>query len=115
MLKSVFQKIIDKGVKVFIITKHPEEHDEGMADHSEVGVRFFEALGVQVLLCDGGHHRKLAMIDRKLFWEGSLDILSQSHSREFMRRIASKKLSGDMFEFLRYNKTSKNKCKKSSS
>jgi len=58
-------------------------------------------LGVQVLLCVGNHHRKLAILDRKILWEGSLNILSQTHSREIMRRIDSSKLTGEMFKFLK--------------
>lgn len=103
LLRPTFEKLIDRGIKVYIITKDPKEHDEVMLEQSEAGIRYFEILGPQVLLCRGGHHRKLAMIDRKVFWEGSLNILSQSHSREFMRRIDSKRLAGELFEFLKYD------------
>lgn len=103
-LKPVFGKLVGRGVNVFVITKSPEEHDDYMAEQSRAGIDYFEVLGVQVLLCGGGHHRKLAMIDRKILWEGSLNILSQSHSREFMRRIDSQKLTEEMFRFLRYYK-----------
>lgn len=101
-LKPIFERLVARGVKVFIVTKSPDELDEVMSEHSEAGIRFFEALGAQVLLCEG-HHRKLAMIDQKLLWEGSLNILSQTHSREFMRRIESQKLTEEMFKFLKYD------------
>jgi len=74
-----------------------------LSEHSEAGIAYFEGLGAQVLLCEG-HHRKLAMIDKNVLWEGSLNILSQTHSREFMRRIESKKLTQEMFKFLKYDK-----------
>ncbi len=61
-------------------------------------------MGVQVLLCSGNHHRKLAIIDRKILWEGSLNILSQVRSREIMRRIEGKELAIQMFKFLRLEK-----------
>lgn len=102
-LKPVFEKMVKKGIKVFIITRHPDEHDKVMAGQAEAGIHYFEVLGVQVLLCDGGHHRKLATIDRKILYEGSLNILSQSHSREFMRRIESRKLTEELFKFLRFD------------
>ena len=102
-LKPVFEQMIAKGVRVYVLTRHPDEHDLDMAEQAEAGIRYFEGLGVQVLLCDGNHHRKLAMIDREILWEGSLNILSQSHSREFMRRIESKELTQEMFNFLKYN------------
>lgn len=104
MLKPVFEKLIARGVQVFIMTRDPHEHEEFMAKQAEAGIRYFEILGVQVLLCGGGHHRKLAIIDRKVLWEGSLNILSQSHSREFMRRIESKNLTEELFKFLKFDR-----------
>ncbi len=102
MLKPVFERLIARGIQVYILTRHPQEHDIDMLVQAEAGIRYFEDLGVQVLLCDGNHHRKLAMIDREILWEGSLNILSQSHSREFMRRLDSNKLAEEMFNFLKY-------------
>lgn len=102
-LKPTFEKLEKRGVKVFIITREPTEHDTIMAKQSETGIRYFEELGHQVLLVGGGHHRKLAMIDRKILWEGSLNILSQSQSREFMRRIESRMLAEELFEFLKFD------------
>ena len=103
MLKSVFEKLVDRNVQVFIMTRDPKEHEEFLSKQAEAGVRYFEVLGIQVLLCSGGHHRKLAMIDRKVLWEGSLNILSQSYSREFMRRIESRQLTEELFKFLKFN------------
>lgn len=104
ILKPVFEKLMGRGVQVYIITKASQEHDALMAEQSEAGIRYFECLGLQVLLIKGGHHRKLAMIDRKVLWEGSLNILSQSSSREFMRRIESRKLTEELFQFLQFDK-----------
>ncbi len=102
-MKQFFEKLVKKGVKVVIITKNPAELDLIMSEQSEAGIAYFEGLGIQVLLC-ADHHRKLAMIDRKYLWEGSLNILSQTHSREFMRRIESTTLTQEMFRFLKYDK-----------
>ena len=102
-LKSTFELLIKRGVEVFIVTKYPEEQDELMSEQSEAGIRYFEALGGQVLLCEG-HHRKLAQIDRKIVWKGSLNILSQTHSREFMEREDNKEKAEALFKFLNYDK-----------
>jgi hypothetical protein len=104
-LKTIFDKLAKRGVRIYIITRYPHEHDQVMAEQSEAGIRYFEGLGAQVLLCEG-HHRKLAIIDRILLWEGSLNILSQTHSREFMRRFNSKEEAERTFKFLRYNEVS---------
>lgn len=103
MLKPLFESLVIRNVQVFIMTRLPQEHDDFMSEQAEEGIRYFEELGVQVLLCTGGHHRKLAMIDRKVLWEGSLNILSQNQSREFMRRIESSSLTEELFNFLNFD------------
>lgn len=103
-LRTTFERLINRGVKVFVITRDPKEHSNGYEVQSEEEIQYFEALGVQVLLCVGNHHRKLAILDRKVLWEGSLNILSQTHSREIMRRIEDKDLTLEMFNFLKFNK-----------
>lgn len=103
-LRPIFERLVNRGVKVYIFTRDPKEHSDEYEKQSEDEIRYFEALGVQVLLCVGNHHRKLAILDRKVLWEGSLNILSQTHSREIMRRIDSKKLTEEMFKFLKLEK-----------
>jgi len=100
----IFEKLIKRGVKIYFITRDPKEHDEGMEVQSEETITYFEKIGVQVLLSTGNHHRKLAILDRKVLWEGSLNILSQNRSWEIMRRIYSEKLSMQMFKFLKFEK-----------
>ncbi len=99
-LIPVFNRLLSKGIKIYVMTRDPKEHEEGMEYQSEDTIRTFEIMGVQVLLCVGNHHRKLAILDRKILWEGSLNILSQTQSREIMRRIENKELTEEMFSFL---------------
>ena len=101
ILYPILINLAVKGVKIYIITRNPLEHDSKYALESELEIQRFEYSGIQVLLCDGNHHRKLAIIDREILWEGSLNILSQKKSREIMRRIHSKKLSLNMLNFLK--------------
>lgn len=101
MLFPYFKVLIEKGVKVYVLTRDPREHTESMEPQSETEIQRFERLGVQVLLCTGNHHRKLAILDRKILWEGSLNILSQSKSREIMRRIEGREPVIEMLEFLK--------------
>lgn len=100
MLKPVFEKLVSRGVKIYVITRDPKEHNENLEVQSEEEIQYFEVLGVQVLLCIGNNHRKLAILDRKILWEGSLNILSQKYSREIMRRIEEKEAAKQMFDFL---------------
>jgi phosphatidylserine/phosphatidylglycerophosphate/cardiolipin synthase-like enzyme len=98
--RSVFKKMLKKDVKIVVITRDPIEHTAFMGKQSEEEITGFEMMGVQTFLCSGNHHRKLAIIDRKILWEGSLNILSQNNSREIMRRIEGEAFATELFEFL---------------
>jgi len=100
----IFKKLLKRGVKIYIITRNPREHEVGMEVQSEDAISWCEVTGIQVLLCIGNHHRKLAILDRKILWEGSLNILSQTYSREIMRRIENKEATKEMFNFLKLGK-----------
>lgn len=99
----IFQNLLKKGVKIYIITRDPSEHNGRYEVLSEDAIRWCEEIGIQVLLCRGNHHRKLAILDRKILWEGSLNILSQANSREIMRRINSEEITIQMFNFIQYS------------
>jgi len=103
-LLSILTQLKSKHITMYIITRDPSEHDKTMAIQSELRIQWFENIGIQVLLEDRGHHRKLAMIDREIMWEGSLNILSQNNTREIMRRLHSPSLTKHMFNFLNYDK-----------
>jgi len=98
----IFRRLVARGVRVYVVTRDPTEHTDGYEDQSEVEIQEFEAVGIQVLLCKGNHHRKLAIIDRNILWEGSLNILSQIHSREFMHRLEDGGFADDLYRFLKY-------------
>ena len=104
LLIPIFESLLLRGVKIYVMTRDPKEHEESMEYQSEDAISLFERMGVQVLLCIGNHHRKLAILDRKILYEGSLNILSQTYSREIMRRIQSEKLAMQMFNFLKLAK-----------
>jgi len=104
MLTPIFENLLLKGVKIYVMTRDPKEHNENMEYQSEEAISLFERMGVQVLLCIGNHHRKLAILDRKVLWEGSLNILSQTRSREIMRRIENEEFTMEMFNFLKLDR-----------
>lgn len=104
MLWPSLRRAYSKEIKVYIITRDPNDHTDGYEVQSESEIEALEALGIQVFLCTGNHHRKLAIIDRKILWEGSLNILSQAKSREIMRRLDGGGFAVDMFNFLNFGR-----------
>src|ERR1700722_14683318 len=67
MLLPYFRRLIERGVYVVINTKPPEELDPDFRLKTYHAITVLQQLGVQVLLT-GGHHRKLAIIDRQVLW-----------------------------------------------
>jgi phosphatidylserine/phosphatidylglycerophosphate/cardiolipin synthase-like enzyme len=97
----IFERLILKNILIYIITRSPEEHAQPKNREAESAIRNFERMGIHALLCTGNDHRKLAIIDRTILWEGSLNILSQSQSREVMRRFSDVSTACAMIRFLK--------------
>lgn len=103
-LSPILQKLKAKGVRVIVNTRDPLECDEEyMREDSTRAISTLQHMGVQVLFT-GKHHRKLAILDRNVLWEGSLNILSQNNSCEIMRRIESTQLAWQMAKFIAIDK-----------
>lgn len=98
MLLPTLRKMVTRGVRVTINTKHPEEHEDYMYAGVETSIALLQNIGVEILFT-GGHHRKLAIFDRTVLWEGSLNILSQNDSCEVMRRVESEDCAKQMLNF----------------
>lgn len=98
-LLPIFQRLVKKGVKVRINTRNPNHHDELLRIQSWMSFKQLRLAGVKVKLCNDLRHRKLAVLDGTILWEGSLNILSQSNSREVMRRTHSEELCKQMIRF----------------
>jgi phosphatidylserine/phosphatidylglycerophosphate/cardiolipin synthase-like enzyme len=99
-LLPTLEKLKARKVRIVVNTRDPHEHDEGY--HREDAHRAIAKLqhaGVHVLYT-GGHHRKLVIVDRKILYEGSHNVLSQNGSSEVMRRIESVQLAWQMISFI---------------
>ena len=103
-LYPIFKRILDRGIKIYIITRDPSDHDETIRHQATNEILFATEMGINVVLLRGNHHRKLAIIDRKVSWEGSLNILSQGNSKEIMRRIESIRMTEELICFLKLDK-----------
>lgn len=98
-LLPVITKLRRRGVRVIVNSRHPDKHDTEYSHQACISIHELQSLGVKVLYTVK-HHRKLAVIDGKLIWEGSLNILSQNDSCEIMRRTESGVLAEQMLCFI---------------
>jgi phosphatidylserine/phosphatidylglycerophosphate/cardiolipin synthase-like enzyme len=92
-----------RGIEITINTRDPQEHNSPYDHQAQYAIEDLIDLGARVLFT-GGHHRKLAIIDRGILWEGSLNILSQNDSCEIMRRTESKEVVQQMLHFTKLDK-----------
>ena len=98
-LMPVLGKLTKRGVRIIINTRNPEEHGCIYRVQAYEAIEYLQRLNVLVLFTSG-HHRKLAILDSHIVWEGSLNILSQNDSCELMRRIDSLEMASQMKNFL---------------
>lgn len=98
-LLPMFRQLRRRGVKITVNTRDPSEHEFPWSYQARESIGELQQMGVLVLYT-GGHHRKLAVLDKRILWEGSLNILSNNGTCEVMRRIESKELAEQMVRFL---------------
>jgi len=92
-----------KKVSVTVNTRNPDEHDGLYVDQAYDAVAALQEMGVRVLYTTK-LHRKLAIIDKEIVWEGSLNILSFNDSCELMRRSVDSVAAHQTLRFLKiYN------------
>ncbi|MFI5271201.1 MAG: phospholipase D-like domain-containing protein [Candidatus Saccharimonadales bacterium] len=105
-LLPVLRKLARRGVKVRINTRNPAHHERELRIQAWKSIKMLRNVGVKVCFYSDMRHRKLAVIDRAVLWEGSLNIMSQSYSKEIMRRTASPELALQMIRFTGMNRWS---------
>lgn len=100
----LFQKVCKRGVSVRVYTRNSNHHDDDMRIESAIGIKILKESGAKVKICNDMRHRKIAIIDDRILWEGSLNFLSHNKSREVMRRSDSSVLAKQMLNFTGLNR-----------
>jgi phosphatidylserine/phosphatidylglycerophosphate/cardiolipin synthase-like enzyme len=95
----IFRQLREHGVQIIVNTRDPQEHEGIYQTQAMQAVAQFQALDI-VVLYTAGHHRKLAIIDGKVVWMGSLNILSFSDSCEIMTRTVSLIAAKELVNFI---------------
>lgn len=99
VLLPIFIKMRRRNIKVIVNTRDPIEHDGGYYYQALDAVATMQGLGI-IVLYTAGLHRKLAIIDRRIAYEGSLNILSFSDSCEIMRKMVSETIAMQLCRFI---------------
>lgn len=81
-----------KGVSIKVLTRYPGHHTAKLRAEAESAIGILQNAAIRVFISHDLRHRKIAIIDNTVLYEGILNILSQSKSREVIRRTISRKL-----------------------
>ncbi len=100
MLLPILRRACQRGLQITVNTRPPSEHDGKYIDQAYKAVQDMQSIGI-IVLYTVKHHRKIAIIDDEIIWEGSLNILSQSDSCELMRRSVSSSLVRQMKQYIK--------------
>lgn len=95
-LHLIFTELISKGISIYVITLAPNEQPAIMQGSKEV-ISKLKELGVTVKFRQA-MHEKIALIDRRIKWIGSLNILSHNSRKEYMERIEGESSSKELFD-----------------
>ena len=96
---KLFKRMNNQGVKIRINTRNPRYHDKTLEIQAWKATAILREHKVKVYTYNDLRHRKLAVIDDTVLWEGSLNILSQNNSKELMRRTTSKDVCNQVLRF----------------
>jgi hypothetical protein len=83
---ELFRILVTRGVKVRVITRPPTDQSGSLCLDAGQVIQQLKAIGVEVQE-RRRMHQKVAIIDRSVAWEGSLNILSHRDTDEQMRRL----------------------------
>ena len=92
----IFTELISKGIRIYVITLPPNEQPTVMKDSKEV-ITKLKVLGVTIKFRHA-MHEKIALIDRRIKWIGSLNILSHNTRKEYMERIEGESATKELFD-----------------
>ncbi|MEI6143970.1 MAG: phospholipase D-like domain-containing protein [Candidatus Berkelbacteria bacterium] len=102
-LKPTIEKLIDRNIDIFIFTRPIEEYENIIQPQIECALKRLEELGVCIFYPGRYIHQKVAIVDREVLWEGSLNILSHRASNEMMRRTADGESATQVMSYIGLN------------
>ena len=103
--QKTLRELKRRNVTVFIFTRAIADQEFGRRREVRSTLDDFEATGAIIIQLPGAVHEKIAIIDREILWEGSLNILSQRESRELMRRTISGSAALQVMAYLQITST----------
>lgn len=99
LFADLFSAMQQKGVSIIVFTRPVRQQPDMLKEAAGEIVDYLEGIGIRVIQ-RSKMHQKVAIIDRRISWEGSLNILSHNDSGEQMRRFVSENGVNEMIRAL---------------
>jgi phosphatidylserine/phosphatidylglycerophosphate/cardiolipin synthase-like enzyme len=103
-LKATIERLRKRNIEIFIFTRPISDYESIFQPQIECSLKRYEDIGVNIYYLGGNIHEKVAIIDREILWEGSLNILSQRSSKEMMRKVSDEESAMQIIAYLGLNK-----------
>ena len=94
-----FRVALQRGVTIRIVTRPSAEFGGSSEEETEDAIDQLRDLGITIDL-RARMHEKVAFIDNRILWLGSLNILSHRDTSECMVRLTGETLCKQLFEFI---------------
>ena len=86
VLMDYFRAMVGRAIEVRVYTRPKNQQRGEMESQADIVIEQLQAIGVKVIERPS-MHQKVAILDKSIAWEGSLNILSHRDSGEQMRRF----------------------------
>lgn len=82
----------ERGVKINVLTLAPESCSDDISSHHSKMIETLQNAGIRVRTSENCHER-FAIIDRKIVWYGSMNLLSKEKQDDNLMRIESEEIA----------------------
>lgn len=86
---------ISKQLEITVITRPPEDFKEKDRPALRVTIDVLKSAGINVLF-KSNIHQKFAVIDQRVVWYGSINLLSYGNSEESILRLDSPNIASEL-------------------
>jgi superfamily II DNA or RNA helicase len=98
MLQLLVPKFID-GVTITVVTRHPEDFKAENRQSFESLVKDLNNAGIKIIH-KPNIHQKFAIIDQRIVWYGSVNLLSFGSAEESIMRLDSYEIASELLQIL---------------
>jgi len=96
-LQYHFSHLVNKGKKIYVLTLPPNHQPIIMRKDAIQAIKQLKQLGIVVKFRDN-MHEKIALVDRRIKWVGSLNILSHNDKQEYMERCVGENAAKELYD-----------------